>query len=145
MEKKENARFKLLLVFLGILGGASRVAIFLLCVLLTHLYHNKVVADLTEALEASGEALELQGELLGARCEPVYQVVWPELGCSARLGWPPFECKAEIMIYRHSDLERVRGRMEKAGNKPGMKVLIEKGVKERELEVTWTPKIKGRL
>lgn len=129
---------------IAMLAIATRVSWFLLCVFLALFYHRMVVADLTAAIEASGEALELQGELLGSGCEPVYQVVWPELGCSARIGWPPFECKAEIMIYRHTDWERVRRRMEKAGIKPGMKVLVERGVKERELEVTWTPQIKRR-
>ena len=99
----------------------------------------------SSAMRASEEAVFAAEKALavaGSRCEPIYQVAYPEWGCSFKFGAPPLKCEFGVKIYRHQDEDRVLAVMEHIGKKPGMVLLEEKGVRERYIAIEWVPKRK---
>lgn len=97
---------------------------------------KKRTAMALESLEAAAKAE------ISAPCEPVLGLFWPTWTCSWRVGLPPFSCQATVGVYRHTDPEKVRVKLAQIGQVPGMLVLEERGIKERQASVVWTPDFK---
>ncbi len=99
--------------------------------------------DARSAAEAAVAASERALDLAAAPCAPVYTMAYPEFGCRGRFGWPPLVCEPRVVVYRHTDPAKVRGRIAAAGMRPGMVVYEERGVRERALPLEWDPRIGG--
>ena len=86
-------------------------------------------------------------ERVGAGCEPAYQVAWLERRCDGMLGWAPralqaAACPARISTARVQDLERARRRIREAGpGASGMVLLEQRGLRERQIEIVWEPRL----
>ena len=77
-----------------------------------------------------------------SQCSPIYMVVAPEWGCSARIGWPPVSCAPKVLIYRSADLGRVLGRVNAMGQRSGLAVYRETGDREAAIKIEWEAKTK---
>lgn len=79
---------------------------------------------------------------VGVGCEPVYLGLWPTVSCKKFLGLFPSECAAEVGVYRHTDIERVRARMREVGPGFGRSMWEERGARERRLPIAWDPVVR---
>lgn len=93
-------------------------------------------------------AAQIAAEQVGLQCEPVFGAWWIERRCEGAAAWLPravqeLACPARVRAWRSTREEDLRKKLNELGPRaPGLLVLEERGVREKELDLRWQADIR---